>query len=296
MTKPTTITLTERLIRQPRRYGYALLGVFLLINALVNASSVWTDLQRRTVNDILWWEPLVWELSSAVSVLFLCPLLFYWFAVKPLKLTDLRSQLLQHLLATLLFAVLHIILMVLLRLPVYHLAGMEYGFAPLTEDFWYEYRKDAWAYVFFLCCYTFARHFYSRISGEAHVLAQGDTAAITPTESEVTAPEYYLVKKLDREFLLRTADIEWLEASGNYVNLHSGGRIYPLRATLSATLKQLSPLGFCRCHRSLAVNLHQIASMQFQSSGDGEITLKNGAQLNLSRRYKEELKQRLAPV
>ena len=295
VTKPTINTLTERLIRQPRRYGYALLSLFLLLNALVNASSVWTDLQRRTVNDILWWEPLVWELSSAVSVLLLCPLLFYWFAVKPLKLSDLRSQLLQHLLATLLFAVLHIILMVLLRLPVYHLAGMEYGFAPLTEDFWYEYRKDAWAYVFFLCCYTFARHFYSRISGEAHVLAQGDTAAITSTEPEVTAPEYYLVKKLDREFLLRMADIEWLEASGNYVNLHSEGRIYPLRATLSATLKQLEPLGFCRTHRSLAVYLHQIDSMQFQSSGDGEITLKNGVSVTLSRRYKDELKQRLLP-
>ena len=294
MTKQTTSNLTVRLIQHPRRYAYSLLALFLLINAAVNASSVWADLQRSKVADILWWEPASWELTSAISVLLLSPLLFWWFALQPLTLNQLAKQLLRHLAATLVFALLHIVLMVLLRLPVYSLAGMDYGFAPLTEDFWYEYRKDAWAYVFFLCCYTFARHFYSRLSGEAHMLAQGETLASTAQAVNQTAPEYFLVKKLDREFLLRTAEIEWLEASGNYVNLHSQGRIYPLRATLNATLQQLEPLGFCRTHRSLAVNLHQIASMQFQSSGDGEITLKSGHMLALSRRYKDSLKHRLS--
>ena len=294
MTKQTTNSLTERLIQHPRRYAYSLLALFLLINAAVNASSVWADLQRSEVTDILWWEPASWELTSAISLFLLSPLLFYWFALQPLTLNQLAKQLLRHLAATLVFALLHIVLMVLLRLPVYSLAGMDYGFAPLTEDFWYEYRKDAWAYVFFLCCYTFARHFYSRLSGEAHMLAQGDAQSTMSQATAESAPEYFLVKKLDREFLLRTADIEWLQASGNYVNLHSQGRIYPLRATLNATLQQLEPLGFCRTHRSLAVNLHQIASMQFQSSGDGEISLKNGVKVALSRRYKDNLKQRLA--
>lgn len=293
MTTDQQTNLTGRLIQHPQRYGYLLLAVFLLFNAAVNASSVWADLQRNDANDSLWWHPVLWEYSSAVSTLLLCPLLFWWFRQQPLRLTAVGRQLAFHLAGSLLFALLHIVLMVLLRQPVYTLAGDSYGFEPLTADFFYEYRKDAWAYLFFLCCHHLATFFYSRLSGEAHPLSQSDDAGTAAPTDNHNAPEHYLVKKLDREFLLRSRDIEWLEASGNYVNLHSKGRIYPLRATLSATLQQLEPLGYCRIHRSLAVNLGQIDSLQYQSSGDGGITLKCGTTLALSRRYKDELKSRL---
>ncbi len=286
--------LTEQLIHNPKRHGYLLLAVFIMINAAVNASSVWADLQRNGTTESLWWHPVLWEYSSAVSTLLLCPLLFWWFRQQPLRLTAVGRQLAFHLTGSLLFAVLHIVLMVLLRQPFYALAGSSYGFEPLTADFFYEYRKDAWAYLFFLGCYHLASFFYSRLSGEAHQLGQTDQPDTAATTDTPKAPEHYLVKKLDREFLLRSSDIEWLEASGNYVNLHSKGRIYPLRATLNATLQQLEPLGFCRSHRSLAVNLSQIDSLQYQSSGDGEITLKCGTTLALSRRYKDELKSRLS--
>lgn len=109
------------------------------------------------------------------------------------------------------------------------------------------------------------------------------------------APGHFLVKKLDKEFLIRVVEIEWLEASGNYVNLHSKGRIYPLRATLSNTLLQLSSKGFSRIHRSLAVNHKAIDSIRYDSSGDGDILLKSGQQLALSRRYKEAFRAALLP-
>ncbi|WP_333608664.1 LytTR family DNA-binding domain-containing protein [Arsukibacterium sp.] len=296
MTANQHSNLTEQLILHPQRYGYLLLAVFLLINAAVNASSVWVDLQRNAANDNLWWHPVLWEYSSVVSTLLLCPLLFWWFRQQPLRLTAISRQLAFHLVGSLLFALLHIVLMILLRKPFYALAGDSYGFEPLTTDFFYEYRKDAWAYLFFLSCYHLATFFYSRLSGEAHQLGQTDASLAPAISDSVKAPEHFLIKKLDREFLLRTTDIEWLEASGNYVNLHSKGRIYPLRATLSATLQQLEPLGFCRTHRSLAVNLRQIDSMQFQSSGDGDITLNSGHTVALSRRYKEHLKQQLTTI
>lgn len=285
--------LSWQLIQHPQRYGYLLLASFMLINAAVNASSVWVDLQRNGASDSLWWHPVLWEYSSAVSTLLLCPLLFWWFRQQPLRLKAVGRQLAFHLVGSLLFAVLHIVVMVLLRQPFYALAGDSYGFEPLTADFFYEYRKDAWAYLFFLSCYHLASFFYSRLSGEAHQLSQTDQPDTITMADTPKAPEHYLVKKLDREFLLRSSDIEWLEASGNYVNLHSKGRIYPLRATLSVTLQQLEPLGFCRIHRSLAINMSQIDSLQYQSSGDGEITLKCRTILALSRRYKDELKSRL---
>ena len=56
----------------------------------------------------------------------------------------------------------------------------------------------------------------------------------------------YLVKKLGKEFIIKVDDIEWLESSGNYVNLHIKGRIYPIRSTLNLLIEQISHKGFCR--------------------------------------------------
>lgn len=84
-----------------------------------------------------------------------------------------------------------------------------------------------------------------------------------------------------------------MESAGNYVNLHSGGRIYPLRSTLADLSKRLAEKGFCRTHRSYAVNFSAIDHITYQPSGDGKITLRNGSVVALSRRYKDEFKQRL---
>lgn len=286
------LTVITQLKRYPKRYAYALLSLFLFINATVNASSAWTDLQRAAPTDTAQWEPFLWEYSSALSTLLWCPLLFWWFSRYPIRLTAIGRQLLCHLVASVVYALLHIVTMILLRQPIYNLAGGHYGFDPLTADFIYEYRKDAWAYVFFLCCFYIARFIHSRLTGEAHTLDQAEHSSPNLAIPEPqSAPNYYLVKKLDKEFLLATTDIEWLEANGNYVNLHSQGRIYPLRATLSATIVQLAPLGFCRIHRSLAVNVNKVISVQYQSSGDGEVHLQSAAKISLSRRYKEDFKR-----
>lgn len=291
MTNNVRMTLAAQLRQHPVACAYLALTLFLLINATVNASSVWVDLQRTAVTNTARWEPFLWEYSSAVSTLLWCPLLFWWFNRYPLRLTQISRQIIPHLAASLLFAVLHITTMILLRQPFYSLAGSQYSFEPLTADFLYEYRKDAWAYVFFLCCFQVARFVHSRLSGEAHKLDEAENTGHTAANNDELTPKYFLIKKLDKEFLLATAEIEWLEANGNYVNLHSKGRIYPLRATLSATLQQLQSLGFCRVHRSLAVNINKIVSVQYQSSGDGEISLQSAQKLSLSRRYKDEFKR-----
>nr|WP_231702396.1 LytTR family DNA-binding domain-containing protein [Rheinheimera lutimaris] len=281
-----------RFDRQPVLYSYLLLALYFFINAAINASSVWMEHSRDGSSNLQLWEPIVWEYSSAISTLLLFPLLFWWFNRYPLQLCTIRRQLLAHLLGSLLFSVLHVGLMVALRELIYHWQGGNYNFGPLVREFFYEYRKDAWGYVSFLIGYQLVLFVYSRIKGEAHQL---DSAEDSGTMPLAKAPEHFLVKKLDKEFLIRTDDIEWLEASGNYVNLHSKGRIYPLRATLSNTLLQLSSKGFSRIHRSLAVNHNAIDSISYDSSGDGDILLKNGRQLALSRRYKDAFRSALQP-
>ena len=101
------------------------------------------------------------------------------------------------------------------------------------------------------------------------------------------------MKKVGKEFIVRVEDIEWLESSGNYVNLHSKGRIYPTRATLTKLIAKIEEQGFCRIHRSHAINLNNIDSITPLSSGDSEVKLNTGKILNLSRRYKDAFKAQL---
>lgn len=300
MTSGKTKSVFERFDQRPALYSYLLLTLYFFINAAINVSSVWMEYSRNSNNTLQLWEPIVWEYSSAVSTLVLLPLLFFWFRRYPLQLSRFKRQLLAHFCGSLLFSLLHVAIMVALRELIYYWQAGNYNFGPLLREFFYEYRKDAWGYLSFLIGYQLLLFVYSRIKGEAHQLDSAedgvDNNADDSTELKpLKAPEHFLVKKLDKEFLIRTDEIEWLEASGNYVNLHSKGRIYPLRATLSTTLAQLSSKGFSRIHRSLAVNHHAIDSIRYDSSGDGDILLKCGKQLALSRRYKEAFRAALQP-
>jgi DNA-binding LytR/AlgR family response regulator len=128
----------------------------------------------------------------------------------------------------------------------------------------------------------------SRLIGEANLIDEEE--ADSPV---LKTGDRLLVKKLGKEFIIKLHDVEWMESAGNYVNLHINERIYPIRKPLSTLAEEISAKGFCRVHRSHAINLDCVDSITPLPSGDGEVKLKSGKVLNISRRYKEELKQRL---
>ena len=154
----------------------------------------------------------------------------------------------------------------------------------------YEYRKDLWSFCFIVAAIYAYDFILGRLQGEANIVANNEDENIPQNFDRL------LVKKLGKEFIIKVDDIEWLEASGNYVNLHMQGRIYPMRGTLSGLIEQLQVRGFCRIHRSFAINLNVIESITPLSSGDSEIKLNCGKALTLSRRYKEEFKRIVQPA
>lgn len=190
-----------------------------------------------------------------------------------------------HISASLLFSICHLALMITLRKFVYLTVEMQYQFGDLPREFIYEYRKDLWGYLLILLFYNISRFTLSRIRGEANLL---DKSEADTSDHQINVPEHFLVKKLDREFLVSTKDISWLESNGNYVNLHAEGRTYPLRATLNELSEKLSGQ-FVRVHRSHAVNTHFIKDVSYKSSGDGEITLLDGELVPVSRRFKSNI-------
>jgi two-component system LytT family response regulator len=107
-------------------------------------------------------------------------------------------------------------------------------------------------------------------------------------------PDRLLVRSGAKAFFVKVADIEWLEASGNYVRLHTPAR--DPRALVRETLAHLAewlPPNFLRVHRSAVVNLDAVAEVRTLPSGDGEILLKSGVRVGLSRRYQGAFHRRV---
>ena len=286
------MTLFEKFEQHKILYSYFAVFIYFFINNTINASSVWMEQTRDNTPAIAMWEPFVWEYTSAVCTLLLLPLVVAIFRRFPPKFDNLKRQFAIHFIVSGLFSLAHVLSMVLLREWIYLLNDGSYDFGPWLREFWYEYRKDVWGYLFFFFVFQMANFIYVRLKGEASIIADDEEGA-SVTEL-ARAPEHFLVKKLDKEFLVKVADIEWLESAGNYVNLHSGGRIYPLRTTLAKLSERLSTAGFSRIHRSYAVNHNAIESISYQPSGDGDVLLNAGKMLNLSRRYKDGFKQALS--
>ena len=260
-------------------------SVYVLINNSLNVATVWAEATRHGQPEIALWEPFCWEYSSALASIMVVPICGWIWLKFPLSFAAWRRQLALHCALVMVFSLSHVGIMVLMREAVYAWMGGNYDFGPWWREFGYEFRKDAWGYVSLLFVFQLFMAFYRRLRGEAQVITEQKPVAVL---------QHFLVKKLDKEFLVRVADIEWLEASANYVNLHSQGRIYPLRGTLNALSDKLAEQGFSRIHRSYAVNHQCIGSIAYQPSGDGELTLTSGQVLPVSRRYKEQFRADLS--
>lgn len=265
--------------------------VVLTLEALFNTVVTWLDL-RRAVGGIALWQPLAWELTSSVVVGALIPAIVAFERRFPLRLGVLRANLPWHLLGSVGYCIAHLAGMVLLRKAVYALAGQTYREGGWLAMFGYEYLKDVRSYLAILAAIWTYRFVLLRAQGEARVLDAPEPPAGEPAAPPPAAPvrpERFLVRKLRKEFLIAAADIEWLQAQGNYIGLRVNGHDYLLRSTLNDFLAQLDPAKFARVHRSWAVNLDRVAEIEPTDGGDARLKMKDGTQVPCSRRYRDAL-------
>jgi two-component system LytT family response regulator len=91
---------------------------------------------------------------------------------------------------------------------------------------------------------------------------------------------------------ISVADIDWIEAEGNYARLHVGRRVYDVRETLQALMEKLDPREFIRIHRSTIVNIRRIREVQPWFQGSHIVLLQSGEELRMSR-YQRDAVERL---
>jgi len=105
--------------------------------------------------------------------------------------------------------------------------------------------------------------------------------------------ERFVIKAGGRVFFVRSDEIDWIEAAGNYVKLHVASDAHLFRETMNALEAQLNPDIFYRIHRSHIVNIERVKELQPWFNGEYVVFLKNGTRLTLSRGYREKLQERI---
>ena len=106
-------------------------------------------------------------------------------------------------------------------------------------------------------------------------------------KSEKKYLERLVVKSVGRVFFLKTDEIDWIEAAGNYVKLHVGRESHMIRETMNGIETKLDPNKFLRIHRSTVVHIDRIKELHPMFSGDYSVILRTGTELALSRNYRE---------
>ncbi len=98
-----------------------------------------------------------------------------------------------------------------------------------------------------------------------------------------------VIRSIGRVQFVDVAQIAWLEASGNYVEIHTGSESFLHRERLRVLETQLDPAEFVRIHRSIIVNRAAVKELRPLAGGDYSVLLRDGAPLRLSRTYRTAL-------
>ncbi|HSI01800.1 MAG TPA: LytTR family DNA-binding domain-containing protein [Reyranella sp.] len=239
---------------------------------------------------------LVDEITSHLVVAALLPLLYWLHRRFPLAAGSRRVAIhvAIHVAAVVPFSILHTSGMAALRLIWFNaIVGQPFSFPLTLERLQYEFAKDLVTYLM-LTTGVLALHYLLQRGGPAQ--PPTETAAPSTASSPVWPTERIAVRKRGgSEVLVEMADIDWIEAAGNYAILHVGGETYEIRSSLTKLEGELDPRRFVRVHKSHVVNIARVAEVTPWVSGDWRIRLQDGAEINLSRRYRQRF-EALAPV
>jgi len=107
-------------------------------------------------------------------------------------------------------------------------------------------------------------------------------------------PQRLAIRDSGKTVNVRVDSIDWIDAAGDYMCVHTDEDTYVLRGTMKHLEQLLDPETFVRVHRSTIVNRLRVRSLRPHRNGEYFLTLDNRRELKLSRKYKANL-ERLLP-
>jgi two-component system, LytTR family, response regulator len=109
-----------------------------------------------------------------------------------------------------------------------------------------------------------------------------------------TGTDRLVVRDAGRVFFLGLAEIDWIEAAGNYVRVHAGKNAHLMRHTITGMLAKLPHNQFLRVSRSAIVNLKRVREVQSLFNGCFVFILHSGVRVESSRRFRRQIADTLA--
>jgi len=106
------------------------------------------------------------------------------------------------------------------------------------------------------------------------------------------APKYLeriVVKTARSIFFVGVEEVDYFEAAGNYVEIHTGQKTHLVRETITRLESRIDPQKFLRIKRSIIVNIKRIKELQPLFNGEFAVILQNGTELISSRRFRKKL-------
>ena len=103
----------------------------------------------------------------------------------------------------------------------------------------------------------------------------------------------FAVRHGDRLVIVDVTAVDWIEASGDYLELHTGKGRHLVRMTMQEAEQRLDPEQFVRIHRSTMVRIDRVAGLDPSGVGEDVAVLRDGARLRVSRRYRHALRDLL---
>lgn len=129
----------------------------------------------------------------------------------------------------------------------------------------------------------------ARLTQLLDYLQQNSGTAAAAQAKEEKAGDRILLKSSGEIFFLKTEEIDWIEAEGDYMKFHVNGRTHLMRETMARLEARLDPKRFIRIHRSTIVNIDRLRKLSPSFVGEYAVILHDGTKLKLSRGYHERI-------
>lgn len=264
-----------------RRWAPAAIAVALMIVAAAGNLAATLDHRARSGLAFDLAVPILDEVSSTLAWLALTPAIvlafrslvpprFSWAVILPAHAAVATGV-----------SLVHYSLTRLLRAIVHSVWGQDFRIPVSWEGYLLDLYGDGLTYLLLGLIYCGA---------QTLLAARAKTA-----DAGGAAPSVLEVRDGAQTLYLPTGEILWVEAAGNYVELHaSGGRAILMRATLAGLAQRLEASGFLRVHRSRLVNIASVVAIDSHASGDATLRLDGGGAIAASRRYRPALAKVLA--
>jgi len=100
-----------------------------------------------------------------------------------------------------------------------------------------------------------------------------------------------MIRVGDRIIPVRTEDIVWIEAAGDYAKIHTQDTSYLCSQGIGALEKRLDPSQFARVHRSSMIAISAIQHIRSDKEGGYNATLINGKDVKISRSFAPKIRR-----